>query len=151
MSADDLFDLLDRDGDDLLHYEDLRAMGRAVLASFGHPPASPRAHALDHHYRTLWNAFATTDDVLTRADFRAGVATADFDRTFGPVVDFEYDLAAPDGEDMAVDALHILLTPLDIPDPAAFTASLDPDRTGRITREAYYTMWRDFLRTSASR
>ncbi|MGW5052590.1 hypothetical protein [Actinokineospora sp. NPDC004072] len=145
MSADDLFDLLDRDGDDLLHYEDLRAMGSAVLASFGHPPTSPQAHALDHHYRTLWNTFAPSDDVLTRAAFRAGTATADFDRTFGPVVHFEYDLAAPDGEDMAVEALHTLLAPLHIPDPAALTAALDPHHTGRITRTAYYTMWRDFL------
>lgn len=124
-------------------------MGNTVLASFGHAPTSPRGRALHRHYRALWNAFDTVDGVLTRADFRAGTATADFDRTFGPVVHYEYDLATPHGEDMTVSALRTLLAPLDISDPEALTALLDPHGTGRVTREAYYAMWRDFLASPA--
>lgn len=146
VSADDLFDLLDHDGDDVIRYDDLRAMAHTVLTAFGHCVDSPVAAGLDRDYRALWAIFDTRDGCLTRAAFRMGAATADFDRTFGPVVHAEFTLAAPGGGDRApVANIRTLLGPLNLSDPDAAIAHLDPHATGYITRSGYYAAWHDYL------
>ncbi|MER5933914.1 EF-hand domain-containing protein [Streptomyces sp. NPDC002054] len=155
---DRFFDLLDTDGNGFIEPQDWTRTADAFLRSFDHAEESPQAKALHQAYELVHQRICSAMDTdgdgrVSRQEFHAGLHrhVADpalLDRTFRPALDAEFD-TADINEDGVLGGAEIQRVwdawGMSTADAETATRYMDQDGDGRISRDEYYTAWREYL------
>ncbi|WP_405021318.1 EF-hand domain-containing protein [Kitasatospora sp. NBC_00070] len=155
---DRFFDLLDTDSNGFIEADDWARTAQAFSAGFGHAPGSPQAEALHRAYQLVHHNICTAMDTdgdgrVSRQEFHDGLHrhVSDLsllDSTFRPALDAEFDTADTDGNGVLEgDEIDRIWTAWGMSDQDAKTAmeQMDRDGDGRISRDEYYSTWREYL------